>query len=390
MDRSAAQTLDPSVPFLTDPAAQALCRALEGAGYVALFVGGCVRDAILGQIASDVDLSTNALPQDVTEIAERSGFHAVPTGIDHGTVTVIVDGKSFEVTTFRRDVATDGRRAVVAFSNDIKDDARRRDFTMNAIYADRSGTIIDPMGGLADVQDGRVRFIEDAGRRIREDYLRSLRFFRFHAHFADPNLGWDVDAVSAVAENQDGLDRLSSERIGGEMIKLLSAVDPGPALAVMAQTGVLGRVLPGADATFIGPMVHAEGILTANIDPMARLAALGGESPARRLRLSRAQQKRLDLIRDHGPSALRPRAVGYLCGAQAGIGAILLRAAIFNTVPDPAVATVIDEGARAAFPVKASDLPGLEGPALGKRLATLKSDWLASDLTKTKNELLET
>ncbi len=167
--------------WLDHPGTQALCAALEAAGHRALFVGGCVRNAILGEPVGDVDLTTDATPEAVTRIAEAAGFRTVPTGLDHGTVTVIAGGLAHEVTTFRRDVETDGRRAVVAFSARIDEDAARRDLTMNALYADRMGTVIDPLGGLADTLARRVRFVGDPETRIREDYLRILRFFRFHA-----------------------------------------------------------------------------------------------------------------------------------------------------------------------------------------------------------------
>ncbi|MEP0940770.1 MAG: CCA tRNA nucleotidyltransferase, partial [Rhizobiaceae bacterium] len=251
MDRRTAAELDPNTPFLSDPPAQNLCAALEAAGFRALFVGGCVRNALLQRPASDIDIATDATPDQVIEVAVQSRFRAVPTGIAHGTVTVVVEGTAFEVTTFRRDVETDGRRAVVAFSKDVAEDALRRDFTMNAIYADRSGAIVDPLDGMPDLRAGRVRFIADADQRIREDYMRTLRFFRFHAYYAAPDEGWDADALAGIAANLDGLETLSAERVGGEMIKLLTAPDPAPALAVMAQTGVLGQVLPGADATLI-------------------------------------------------------------------------------------------------------------------------------------------
>ena len=271
MDRRSASRLNLDTPFLADPAAQSLCAVLEKAGHLALFVGGCVRNALLGVEASDVDISTDAVPHDVMRIVENAGFRAVPTGIEHGTVTVIVDGSAFEVTTFRQDVATDGRRAVVAFSNDIAEDARRRDFTMNALYADRAGTILDPLDGLPDLKAGRVRFIEDADQRIREDYLRTLRFFRFHAYYANQQEGWDADALNGIAANLEGLETLSGERVGAEMIKLLSAIDPAPSLATMAQTGVLGSILPGADPTLIAPLVHLEGMTKASPDPIACL-----------------------------------------------------------------------------------------------------------------------
>ncbi|WP_299728333.1 CCA tRNA nucleotidyltransferase [uncultured Tateyamaria sp.] len=388
MDRRIAQDLDPKTPFLTDPAAQKLCQVLEDAGHVALFVGGCVRNALLGLAASDIDISTDATPDQVMRIVKAAGFRAIPTGVDHGTVTVVARGDAFEVTTFRRDVATDGRRAVVAFSTHIEDDARRRDFTMNAIYADRRGTVVDPLHGLPDLQVGRIRFIEDAGQRIREDYLRTLRFFRFHAWYAAPDQGWDAEALDGIATNLDELETLSAERVGAEMVKLLSAPDPAPALAVMAQTGVLSAILPGADPTLVAPLVHLEQGVGAAADPVTRLAALGGEDVADRLRLSRADQKRLASIRDHSTSALGAKAIGHMAGKGAGFGAILLRAVMANTVLDVSEISEVAEGAQAEFPIKASDLPDLQGKALGDRLAALKSEWLASNLEKSKNALL--
>jgi poly(A) polymerase len=388
MDRQTADTLNPDTPFLNDRVAQSLCAALESADHIALFVGGCVRNAVMGMPAADVDIATDAKPKEVSQLAVDAGFRAIPTGIDHGTVTVVRGQCTYEVTTFRRDVATDGRRAVVDFSRDVADDARRRDFTMNALYADRHGKIIDPLGGLEDARARRVRFIEDAGQRIREDYLRTLRFFRFHAQYAPADGGWDADALAGIAANLDGLETLSAERVGSEMIKLLAAPDPLGAVAVMEQTGVLARVLPGATTIFLGPLVHLECETGALIDPIARLAALGGQDVDARLRLSRKDRKQLDAIRTHSTSALGAKAIGYLAGENAGRGALLLRAAMAN---EPISAIVLEKaalGARADFPVKAGDLPDLKGVRLGKQLAELKNQWLDADLSLDKNQLL--
>jgi len=390
MDRRIARHLDQDTPFLNNAAVMALLGVLEDAGHRALFVGGCVRDALMGLPATDIDIATDATPERVSELTKAAGFRAIPTGVAHGTVTVVVDGQPFEVTTFRRDVDTDGRRAVVAFSSSIEDDARRRDFTMNAIYADRTGALVDPLNGLPDLHAGRVRFIEDAGQRIREDYLRALRFFRFHAWYASPDPGWDAEALAGIAANLDGLETLSAERVGAEMIKLLSASDPAPALAVMAQTGVLASVLPGADPTLAAPLVYLEQTVATDPDPMTRLAALGGEDIASCLRLSRADQKRLEAIRTHSASALSAKAIGHLAGTQAGAGAILLRAALSNTPLSASSIRAVRDGAETEFPIKASDLPDLRGKALGDRLAALKRDWLASDLTKSRDGLLGT
>ncbi|WP_299139764.1 CCA tRNA nucleotidyltransferase [uncultured Tateyamaria sp.] len=388
MDRPIVTHLNASTPFLTDRRAQALCSAIDAAGHVALFVGGCVRNAIMDAPASDIDISTDALPQDVIRICKAAGFRVVPTGIDHGTVTIVVDGAPFEVTTFRRDVATDGRRAVVAFSKDVAEDARRRDFTMNALYADRTGLIIDPLGGLPDARARRVRFIEDAGQRIREDYLRTLRFFRFHAWYANPDEGWDVDALDGIAANLDGLNSLSAERVGAEMLKLLAAPEPTAAVCVMEQTGVLGHILPGATSTLVGPLVHLEGLSGATIDPVNRLAAMGGDDVAARLRLSRKMQRQLDSTLENSTSMLGVHALGHAAGAEAGIGALLLRSAMANRVLEPGDVDAVLQGAGTEFPVKSQDIPGLSGAALGARLKALKQLWLASDLTLTKKALL--
>ena len=209
-------------------------------------------------------------------LAAAAGLAAVPTGIDHGTVTLLSDGQPFEVTTFRRDVETFGRHATVAFSTDIAEDAARRDFTMNALYAEPDGTLVDPLGGLADLRARRVRFVGDPARRIAEDYLRILRFFRIHAWYGDPAGGLDPEGLAACAALQEGLDSLSRERVGAEIAKLLAARDPAPAVAAMAATGILARVLPGADPRALAPLVHLEA--GAGLAPrwQRRLAALGG------------------------------------------------------------------------------------------------------------------
>ena len=174
-------TVKITADWLSSDAAQTVCRMLTDAGYQAWFVGGCVRNALIDAPVSDLDLSTNARPDTVVELAKAAGLKAIPTGIDHGTITVVAGGEPFEITTFRKDVATDGRRATVAFADDMESDARRRDFTMNALYADQDGIVADPLNGLPDLQARRVRFIENPDQRIKEDYLRILRFFRFHA-----------------------------------------------------------------------------------------------------------------------------------------------------------------------------------------------------------------
>lgn len=388
MDRRDTLRLSADIPFLADPAGQKLCAMFEDAGHRAYFVGGCVRNAVMGYPPSDVDIATTAAPQAVMDLAKVANLRAIPTGFDHGTVTVVVDGTPFEVTTFRRDVATDGRRAVVAFSQNMAQDAARRDFTLNALYADRHGTVYDPVNGLKDALEGRVRFIDDAAQRIREDYLRILRFFRFSAFYGQPNHGWNADALAAIAENLNGLKTLSAERVGSEMLRLLSASDPIGPVAVMERIGVLNSILPGADAKLLGLLIHIEGQIAASRDPITRLAALGGTDVVQRLRLSRKDQKQLALTLEHAGSLMGARAIGHSAGLAAGTGAILLRAALTEQPLLASTAQDIAYGAAMKFPVSARDLPELIGPALGKRLAAIKKDWLISDLTKTKADLL--
>ena len=209
-----------TAPWLQNDAAQVVCRLLTDAGYQAWFVGGCVRNELLGAPVADLDLTTDAVPELVMRLAKKAEIKAIPTGFDHGTVTLVQDGIPFEVTTFRRDVATDGRHAIVAFSDNIADDARRRDFTVNALYAGPDGQVVDPLGGLDDLKARRIRFIEDPDQRIKEDYLRILRFFRFYAWYGDTDEGPDPDSLAACAANIAGLQSLSIERVTAEMLKL--------------------------------------------------------------------------------------------------------------------------------------------------------------------------
>ncbi|MFN7303536.1 MAG: CCA tRNA nucleotidyltransferase [Phenylobacterium sp.] len=287
--------------WISDPAAAAVLDALEAAGGAGCvrFVGGCVRNAIMGRPVADIDLATVLEPDAVTAALEAAGLKAVPTGVDHGTVTAVSGGRGFEITTLRRDVETDGRRAVVAFSRDWTEDAARRDFTLNARSADRTGQVFDPTGeGLAAARAGRIVFVGDAERRIREDHLRILRFFRFLAHYGrgDP----DAAALAACETHASSLANLPAERIQKELLSLLSAPDPRPAVRLMAATGVLSRILP-----FAGDLSRLEGCCEVEVldgtapDPVLRLGALLPEAPgdvareAERLRLSGAHRDRL-------------------------------------------------------------------------------------------------
>lgn len=375
--------------WLRHPASQAVCRCLTDAGYQAFFVGGCVRNALLNEPVGDIDISTNAHPDKVTDLAQRAGFHVIPTGIDHGTVTVLADGVPHEITTFRTDVSTDGRHAEVAFSDTMAEDARRRDFTINALYADATGQVYDPVTGLPDLRARYVRFIDDAGQRIREDFLRTLRFFRFNAWYGDPAGGFDPDALNAIATHLEGLTALSRERVGTEMLKLLAAKDPVASVAVMRTTGVLAVLLPGSDDTALGPLTVTEEQAGIAPDPLLRLAALGGDSLSDRLRLSRAETKTLTILREAVEHMTSAGELGYRHGADLATKALALRAALFQESIDPRRIESALKGAKAVFPVTARDLmPALAGAALGKRLKDLERRWIDSDFSLDKAQLL--
>ncbi|WP_170334255.1 CCA tRNA nucleotidyltransferase [Ruegeria arenilitoris] len=375
--------------WVSDPATQKVCATLNGAGAQALFVGGCVRNALLGAPVSDIDIATDAHPERVMELAQAAGLKAIPTGIDHGTITVVSGGAPHEITTFRRDVKTDGRRAVVAFSDKVEEDAARRDFTMNAIYARPDGTVLDPLSGLPDLQARRVRFIGTAENRIREDYLRSLRYFRFHAWYGDAEAGFDPDALAAIAANLDGLASLSRERVGAELLKLLGAPDPAPSVAAMRQAGVLAQLLPGADDRSLAPLVSLEQQAGAAPEPIRRLAAIATPEIAKTLRLSKAQLQRLTRMRDEASGTASIAELGFRYGEEGGMHETLLRCSFLEQPWSENMRLDLRKGAAADFPVQATDLiPGFTGPALGKKLAELEARWIASGFSLTREDLL--
>ena len=290
-----------SRPWMTTPATAAVFDALEAAGGAdcARFVGGCVRNTLVGRPVDDIDIATTLTPEQVTRALEAAGIRAVPTGIEHGTVTAVSQHLPHEITTLRRDVSTDGRRATVAFTDDWGLDAERRDFTLNALYARRDGAILDPTGrGVADAKAGRIVFVGDPEQRLMEDHLRNLRFFRFQAWFGrgEP----DAAALSACSRLKDGIDSLAAERISKELLKLLAADDPRDAVRLMAEAGVLEVILKGpANLSRFSRLVAIETDQLFECDPVLRLAALlpddqvaAGRFPAR-IRLSNGDRDRI-------------------------------------------------------------------------------------------------
>ena len=376
-------------PWAKTGPAQAVCAVLTGAGYRAWFVGGCVRNALIGAKPGDLDLTTDAVPDRVLELALAAGLRAIPTGFAHGTVTILAENQPIEVTTLRRDVTTDGRHAVVEFADTIDQDARRRDFTMNALYALPDGTVIDPLGGLPDLMAGHVRFVGDPEARITEDYLRILRFFRFHAWYGDPSHGIDADGLAACAAHLDGLHGLSRERVGAEMRKLLAAPDPAPAVAAMRSCGALLRLLPGAGTGLLTVLIHVEHVAGLPPDTIRRLAALGGDGAQDAFRLSNAEAAKLARYRDGLENDMPADALGYHLGAAEAVDILALRAAASERELDPVQAQSARFGAVQIFPVRAVDLmPVLQGPALGRALKDIETRWIASGFGLSRAQLL--
>lgn len=374
-----------------------LLAVLDRDGEEARVVGGAVRNALLGRPVADVDVATTALPEITSRRAAEAGFKAVPTGLRHGTITVVVEGQPIEVTTLREDVETDGRHAVVRFGRDFAADAARRDFTLNALSVDRAGTLHDPVGGLADLAAGRVRFIGEPRQRIREDFLRTLRFFRFHADYAAGPI--DADGLDAAIREREGLARLSRERVGGEIRKLLVARRAVETIAVAETSGLLGRLSGSiADLGRLGRAAQAD---PERRDPALRLAALWVRSTAdalrlqEGLRLANAEAVRLaayagclaGLLTAEG--ALDPPALRRLL-AMHGLVALSDAAAILRGEPRP-VWTPDGEAALARYQTGETALPhfpltGAElvrrgippGPEVGRRLAAARARWLAA------------
>ena len=364
-------------------------RAFRDADRRAYFVGGCVRNAILGEPVTDIDIATEALPEEVVGMAEAAGFAALPIGIRHGSVLLVVHGTGLDITTFRGDVETDGRHARVEFVNRIQEDALRRDLTINALYADAEGRVIDPLGGLPDLHARRVRFIGDAEERIREDYLRILRFFRFLAWYAPRGSEPDRTGIAACRELAPGLARLSRERVTDEVRKLLAAPDPVPAVAAMEEAGVLARLLPGARTRVLARLVEAERAAGAPASWINRLSALACGDWRSAFRFSRRESAAVRRVQSLAAKPLRHGEAAYRHGFDAALGGALVGAALRAEALPPGLAGDLELGSRARFPVAAADLaPRYAGRELGDRLRELEKRWIASGFALGRDELL--
>lgn len=401
--------------WLAEPNLQQLLAALSEGGEEARVVGGAVRNTLLGEPVGDIDIASTTLPEETKARAQSCGFKVVPTGIEHGTVTVIAQGVPYEVTTLRADVETHGRQATVAFGRDWQVDAERRDFTVNALYVRANGDVIDHVGGLADIEKRELRFIGDAEQRITEDYLRILRFFRFFAWYGSGRP--DASGLKACAKLKSQLSTLSAERVWSELKKLLNAPDPSRALLWMRTSGVLTQILPESEKWGIDSihgLIKTERDLDWKPDALLRLQAMVPPDAARmaemgkRLRLSNAEKARLEnwaltdvpkselsdtglikLIYSGSRQALIDRLKLALVSARVQAESdnqAMIRSAQLNHLLDVAQSAEVP-----VFPVSGADLmkQGLEkGPALGQRLKALEAVWLASDFKLDKENLL--
>jgi poly(A) polymerase len=381
--------------LLADPATAPVLALLDRDGEAARVVGGAVRDALLGRRLGDIDIATTAVPDEVARRAAAAGIKAVPTGVDHGTLTLIAHGRTVEVTTLRRDLETDGRHAVVAFGRDWAADARRRDFTLNALSLSRDGTVHDDVGGLADLAARRVRFIGDPAARIREDYLRSLRFFRFHAAFGAG--APDAAALAAIVALRGGLATLSRERVRAELLKLMAAPGAAAMARVMAERGILTPLLAGVPRLDrLDRLLAIETALGRAPDALLRLGALTlfvTEDAARlraRLRLANAEAARLAAMAAAHPR-LAPadgdaaaRTALYRLGPAAFADRVLLAWADSGAPPDDAAWRALlglpQRWTAPVFPIDGHALAahGVAGPRLGALLGRLEEEWIAA------------
>jgi poly(A) polymerase len=398
--------------WMTAPDTRAVLAALQTDGQTVRFVGGCVRDALAGRPVKDVDIATPDPPETVLALLRRAGLKAVPTGLDHGTVTAVSDHHPFEITTLRTDVETYGRRARVAFTDDWAADAARRDFTMNAMFCAPDGTVYDPFGGWADLQEGRVRFVGDPDQRITEDYLRLLRFFRFHARYGVGRP--DAAGLAAAERHAPDLVTLAAERIHHELLRFLEADAPGPAARIMAEHRILDTVLPeAARPDRLEALAGLEAAAAVAPDPFRRLAGwldLARADPDtlfERLRLSKQERKRLATL--HAPAA----AVGIDRGAPG------LRAALYRLGPEAVRDLLLLDGAERVaagdspdavaaplraglaevaawspkrLPVDGRDVQALgvpPGPRTGDLLRAVEDWWIAQDFAPGRAACLE-
>ena len=376
--------------WLSIPSTRLVMDKLLSKGFQAYFVGGCVRNSILDTEVKDIDISTSAHPIEVLEMMKKAGLKAVPTGIEHGTVTVVADKRNYEITTLREDIETDGRKAKVRFSKSILEDAKRRDFTINAIFSEQDGTILDPLNAIPDIFEKRIKFIGDPRERIKEDYLRILRFFRFLALFGKEDETHEAE-LTALNDLRDGLDTISVERKGDEILKLFAAPSLEYSIFLMEKAKINSKIFNTCNHASLSSLIKLEERLDIAPCAIRRLAAYTGDNLKSQLRFSKKQAKAHQILRQEATNKKDAAELSYRYNKNLALDAILVRSSLQNIEPSKNVFSQIKKGSVAKFPIKPFDLAEyFSGPRLGEMLAYLEQKWIESDFTLNKEMLLAT
>ena len=375
--------------WLRNPSAQKLSKLYKNFGYQVLFVGGCVRNTILKMPVTDIDLATDAQPEEIIKIAKENNIRFVPTGLAHGTITLIIDNKNYQITTFRTDFDHDGRYAKVEFTESLLLDASRRDLTINALYCNHVGEVIDPLNGLDDIKKQKIKFIGNPNERIKEDNLRILRFFRFQAIYGNKNLEIDSIALEACHNHKSKLAALSKERITSELRKILSAPNPLEVIIKMNETGVLNELFQKVSIDSLGAYLKTEEKFKININWLGRLLSLQVTQEEESLKLTRCEFKFLKQTKSAIENQIHVLEFSYYNGVENGKIYSILQNFRHNIILSKNLLNQINSLATKKFPITAKDLmPEISGKKLGEALRSLEDRWIKSNFTLSKKELL--
>jgi len=375
--------------WLRNPSAQKLSKLYKNFGYQVLFVGGCVRNTILKMPVTDIDLATDAQPEEIIKIAKENNIRFVPTGLAHGTITLIIDNKNYQITTFRTDFDHDGRYAKVEFTESLLLDASRRDLTINALYCNDVGEVIDPLNGLDDIKKQKIKFIGNPNERIKEDNLRILRFFRFQAIYGNKNLEIDSIALAACHSHKSKLAALSKERITSELRKILSAPNPLEVIIKMNETGVLNELFQKVSIDSLEAYLKTEEKFKININWLGRLLSLQVTQEEESLKLTRCEFKFLKQTKSAIENQIHVLEFSYYNGVENGKIYSILQNFRHNIILSKNLLNQINSLATKKFPITAKDLmPAIRGKKLGESLRSLEDRWIKSNFTLSKKDLL--
>lgn len=375
--------------WLRNPSAQKLSKLYKNFGYQVLFVGGCVRNTILKMPVTDIDLATDAQPEEIIKIAKENNIRFVPTGLAHGTITLIIDNKNYQITTFRTDFDHDGRYAKVEFTESLLLDASRRDLTINALYCNHVGEVIDPLNGLDDIKKQKIKFIGNPNERIKEDNLRILRFFRFQAIYGNKNLEIDSIALEACHNHKSKLAALSKERITSELRKILSAPNPLEVIIKMNETGVLNELFQKVSIDSLEAYLKTEEKFKININWLGRLLSLQVTQEEESLKLTRCEFKFLKQTKSAIENQIHVLEFSYYNGVENGKIYSILQNFRHNIILSKNLLNQINSLATKKFPITAKDLmPEISGKKLGEALRSLEDRWIKSNFTLSKKDLL--